>query len=87
MKLDPKAMAYVGGAVWGLGVLLVGLVNLSIPDYGRELLELLGSIYPGYSVDRTVGQVLIVTGYGIVDGAVGGWLIAYLYNRIVAKTK
>ncbi len=87
MKLDPKATAYAGGAVWGLSVLLVGLVNLSFPDYGREFLELVGSVYPGYNVDRTLGEVLIATGYGMVDGAIGGWLIAFLYNRLVVKQK
>lgn len=78
-------MAYAGGAVWGLSVLFVGLVNLTLPDYGREFLELAGSVYPGYNVDRTLGEVLIVTGYGLANGAIGGWLIALLYNRLAVK--
>ena len=85
MKLNPKALAYVSAALWGGSVLFVGLLNLAAPDYGREFLELLGSVYPGYTVDRTMPSVLIATGYGMVDGAIGGWLVGWLYNRLVKK--
>ena len=83
MRLNPKALAYVSGALWGGSFLIVGLVNLSSPEYGREFLELLASVYPGYAADRTIGGVLIGTGYALVDGAVGGWLFGWLYNRLV----
>ena len=81
MKLDPRALAYAGAALWGGSALLVGLLNLSSPDYGREFLELLASVYPGYRVDRSVEDVLVLTGYALVDGGVCGWLLGWLYNR------
>ena len=85
MKLDRKALAYAAAALWGGSVLLVGLINLGSSTYGREFLEVLGSVYPGYTVDRTVQSVLIATGYALVDGAIGGWLLGWLYNRVAKK--
>ena len=81
MKLDPRALACAGAAIGGGTALLIGLLNLSSPDYGRELLELLGSVYPGYRVDRSIEDVLVLTGYALFDGGVCGWLLGWLYNR------
>ena len=81
MTLNPRALAYAGAALWGGSALLVGLLNLSSPDYGREFLELLASVYPGYRADRSVEDVLVLTGYALVDGGVCGWLLGWLYNR------
>jgi len=83
MKLNAKALAYAGGALWAGSFLIVGLVNLSTPSYGLEFLELLASLYPGYTADRTFESVLIGTGYALIDGAVGGWVLGWLYNRLV----
>ena len=83
MRLDPKALAYAGAALWAGGFFIVGLVNLSVPSYGLELLDLLASLYPGYTADRTFESVLIGTGYALVDGAASGWLFGWLYNRLI----
>ena len=82
MKLDPKALSYVSAALCGSCVLVVGLFNLSYPDYGREFLELLASVYPGYRAERSMESVLIGTGYALTKGAAVGWLFGWLYNRI-----
>lgn len=82
MKLNPKALAYVGAALCGGSVLFIGLVNLSYWDYGREFLELLASVYPGYTAERSFESVLIGTGYALVKGAALGWLFGWLYNRV-----
>lgn len=83
MKLDIKALAWAGAALWAGSFLLVGLINLSAPNYGLELLELLSSLYPGYTVDRTIESVFVGTGYALVDGAASGWLLSWLYNRVI----
>ncbi|MBI4004058.1 MAG: hypothetical protein HY353_03470 [Candidatus Omnitrophica bacterium] len=83
MRVDAKALAYTGAALWAGSFLLVGLVNLSAPTYGLEFLELMASLYPGYTADRTLESVLVGTGYALVDGAIGGWLFGWLYNRLV----
>jgi len=83
MKLDVKGMAYAAAATWGLAVLCVGLINMVSPTYGVPFLELTASVYPGYHFDGSVGSVLVATGYGLVDGAIGGALLAWLYNRAI----
>ncbi len=80
MKLDIKGMAITLGLVWGAAVLLVGIAHLIWPNYGQAFLELVASIYPGYTAGASVGQLIVGTFYGLVDGAVGGAMIAWLYN-------
>ena len=82
MRLDPRALAYTGAALWAGGFFIIGLVNLSSSSYGLELLELLASLYPGYTAERTFESVLIGTGYALVGGAASGWLFGWLYNRL-----
>ena len=46
----------------------------------------MSSVYPGFHTTRTVGEVLLGTVYGFVDGAIGGYLFALLYNWIKAMS-
>lgn len=80
MKLNIGALALAVGLFWGGAILLVGVSNLVWPGYGGAFLQIVASIYPGYAGTATFGQVLIGTGYGLVDGAIGGALFAWLYN-------
>lgn len=85
MKLDIKGMAITLGLVWGiLAMFLTGIANLIWPSYGQAFLEVMGSIYPGYTPGASFGQVIIGTLYGLVDGAVAGAVIAWLYNRFTS---
>jgi hypothetical protein len=85
MRLSVKAMAITGALVWGCyGMLGTGLLNLLWPPYGEHFLLTMSSVYPGYHATRTIGDVLVATGYGAVDGAVVGLLVAWIYNRFVA---
>ncbi len=85
MRLDVKATTFVGSALWGLSVLLVGLLNLAFPTYGVAFLQVVASVYPGYHATATLGSVLTGTGYALLDGALGGWLFAWLYNRLAGR--
>ena len=40
----------------------------------------ISSIYPGFHRARSVADALLGTRYAIVDGGVGGFLLASLYN-------
>jgi hypothetical protein len=80
MRIQPLALAVAGGILWGGTILLLGLAEFVWPAYGRAFLELAASIYPGYVAGHTIGQVLIGTVYGLFDGAVGGFLVAWVYN-------
>jgi len=82
MKLDIKALALTVGLFWGAAVLIVAVANLIWPGYGRAFLDLSASIYPGYRPGAGVGSVITGTLYALVDGAICGALLAWLYNLL-----
>ncbi len=79
MRLSPKALAISLGVMWGLGVLCVGLAHQIWPGYGGAFLDLMASIYPGYHPGG-MGAVIVAALYALVDGAVGGLVLAWVYN-------
>lgn len=82
MKLDVKATALTGAIVWGgLAIFLTGLGNLLWSGYGQGFLDAVASLYPGYHATPSVGQVVVGSLYGVLDGAVVGALVAWVYNR------
>ncbi len=87
MKLSPKALALAAGFLWGGCVFLVGLANLFWPTYGVGLLEIPRSIYPGYAHTAGFWGVIVGTLYALLDGAVGGWIFAWIYNVFAPRGK
>jgi uncharacterized membrane protein len=79
MRLSPKSLAVALALVWGGGVFLVGVAHQLWPGYGTTFLDLVASIYPGYHV-AGFGETVIGTLYALLDGAVGGALLAWIYN-------
>ncbi|MGH9432195.1 MAG: hypothetical protein ACRD3T_11690 [Terriglobia bacterium] len=59
---------------------MVGIINLISASYGYNLLQMLSSIYPGFHNSHTILSVLTGTGYALVDGGLGGFFFAWLYN-------
>lgn len=85
MKFNVKAMALTLALVWGvLAMLLTGVTNLIWPTYGRAFLEVMASVYPGYHAGISLGQVIVGTLYGLLDGAIAGAVFAWLYNRFAS---
>ena len=82
MRLNITALSLTAGLFWGGAVLIVALANNVWPGYGRAFLDLCASIYPGYRPGVGVGSVITGTLYGLVDGAIGGALFAWLYNLL-----
>ena len=80
MRLSIKSFAMASGLLWGGCILLTGLLNLAFPNYGAAMLQMMSSVYPGFHFSRSLGDVLVGCGYGLVDGAVGGLIFAWLYN-------
>ncbi len=81
MKLNIKALALACAILWGLVMLVTGLTNLVWGGYGRQFLQIMSSVYPGYHATRSVAEVVVGTLYGIVDGLIGGAVFAWLYNQ------
>ena len=80
MSLSVKSLAITSALLWGGGLLLVGLVNLAAPAYGNAFLQGVSSIYPGFHNSKHLLDVLVGTGYALVDGAAGGAMFGWLYN-------
>ncbi len=85
MKLDVKAMAFTVGLVWGAAMLLAGVAYVISGGYGEAFLDVMASVYPGYQATSSFGDVIVGTLYGLLDGAVGGAVIAWLYNRLAGR--
>lgn len=85
MKVSLKAIALSSALLWGSCMLLVGLINLADASYGAEFLRMMSSVYPGADTTRTLGSVLLGTLYGLVDGAVAGFLFAWLYRLFIRE--
>lgn len=83
MKLCMRSFTLTCGVIWGGMFLVVALLNQFGGSYGGHLLDFASSIYPGYGGPAGYGSVLVVTLYGFVDGAVGGAIFAWLYNRFL----
>ncbi|HTS89897.1 MAG TPA: hypothetical protein VMG41_15490 [Gemmatimonadales bacterium] len=79
MRLNLKALAAALAICWGAGVFVVGLAHLFWPTYGASFLDLVASIYPGYHVGG-FGTVIVGTLYALLDGAVCGCVMGWLYN-------
>jgi hypothetical protein len=79
MRLNLRALAIALGLAWGSGVFLVGIAHLLWPGYGGAFLDLIASMYPGYHVGG-FGTVFVGTLYAILDGAICGAIIGWLYN-------
>ncbi len=82
MKFNIKALALTSAILWGACVLLMGVANLIWSGYGHDFLQMLSSCYPGYNAARSIGEVIVVTLYAIVDGLVGGAIVGWLYNAL-----
>ena len=81
MRLSAKAMAITGAILLG-GYAMGGtaLLNFMFPPYGEHFLLTMSSVYPGYHGTRTIGDILVGMCYGATDGAVSGFLFAWVYN-------
>ena len=85
MQLSIKAMALTVGLLWGGSILFIGLMSLFSPGYADEFLKIVSSLYPGFQHSGSLGDVLVGTTYSLIDGAIGGVLIAWLYNLFAKR--
>jgi hypothetical protein len=77
-----KATSIVSALLWGASILVVCLLHIAVPTYGTGFLDGISSIYPGFHGAKSLADALLGTGYAVVDGALGGFAIAWLYNLI-----
>lgn len=80
MKLSLKSLTITMALFWALTFFFVAFINFLSPPYGKAFLDVVSSVYPGYKVVGTFSSVIVGTLYALLDGAVGGALLAWLYN-------
>ena len=85
MRLCVRTTAMTFGILWALVFFLVAGAQQVWPSYGVDFLELMDSLYPGYAPGG-VGSVIMGSLYALVDGAIGGAVLAWVYNRIAGST-
>lgn len=78
-NLDSRRLALAGGIVWGLSMFVLTILSL-YTNYAAPWLQLVGSIYPGYTISWEGSIIGLV--YGFIDAAVGLFLLAWLYNKL-----
>lgn len=81
MKLNVVALALAGGLMWGV-VLFLFTLTATATGYGREFVDLVVSVYPGFSISYIGAFIGLI--YGFVDAFVGFAVLAWLYNRFAA---
>ena len=79
MRLNTKALALTCGILWGAAIFLA-TVWLLVFGYEGQIIRVLDHFYFGYSfsyVGAVIGGI-----WGFIDGAIGGFVFAWLYNKL-----
>ena len=80
-RLSVKALAMGLGVSWAACALFTGWA--SIFGWGTKFVEMMSSVYIGYTPTFLGGIIGAI--WGFVDGAIGGVIIALVYNVIARK--
>ncbi|MBS0652359.1 MAG: bacteriophage holin [Verrucomicrobia bacterium] len=81
--LKAKELGIAGGIIWGLCMFVTTILSM-YTGYAKEFLNIMGGIYPGYTISG-FGSLLGLV-YGFFDAGIGFFLLAWLYNKLT-KTK
>jgi hypothetical protein len=79
MKLNVKAFGLACGLVWGTGLFCLTWWIIAFDGASGEP-TFIGHVYRGYTISP-VGS-LIGLCWALVDGFVGGVVLAWLYNKL-----
>ena len=82
MRLNTKAFALTCGIVWG-AMIFLATAWLLVFGFDGQLIRMLDHFYFGYSfsfVGAVIGGI-----WGFVDGAIGGFVFAWLYNKLAGE--
>ncbi len=79
-KLNVKAVALAIGIMWSLGILFVSVVALISSTYLHNVVDFISTLYLGYSLSFT--GILIGMVWAFFDAAIGGFVFAWLYNKL-----
>ncbi len=84
MKISVKGLALGLGVMWSLGILCLGWAA-ALFGWGNRLVETIGSVYLGYRpsfLGAIIGAI-----WAFFDGALGGAILALVYNAVCGNNK
>lgn len=79
MRLNVRAFALACGLLWGVAVLLLTWWIILLDGSSSDP-TFLGRVYRGYEI-TPLGSVIGLL-WALADGAIGGAIIAWLYNTL-----
>lgn len=79
MKIDTKRIAMTGGIIWAVALFLTTLAGVFF-GYARVFLEVVASIYPGFSI--SIAGSIIGLIYGFFDVFIGVYIFAWIYKKL-----
>jgi hypothetical protein len=85
VQLSVRSFTLTCGFFLGGTVTVVGMVNMALPGYGQPVLDLFASLYPFYAADGTLADWVAGVVLGLADGLIGGFVFAWLYNRLATR--
>jgi len=80
-RLSVKGLALGLGAAWAVCILFAGWA--AALGWGAAFVEMMGSVYVGFEPGFLGGIAGAV--WAFVDGAIGGVIIAVVYNAVARK--
>lgn len=83
MKLNVMACGLACSLVWGVGLFLATWWMMAFDGATGEP-TIIGKFYRGYAVSPVGSLVGLV--WALVDGFIGGAILAWLYNVIAARS-
>ena len=78
-KLNATAFGLALGIIWAVFLFLIVILAM-YANWGNAWVELIASVYRGVDVSWT--GALISLPWAFVDAFIGGFLVAWLYNKL-----
>lgn len=85
LRLSPWRVGFAMGGIWGLSLLIIGLIAHSTIYYGHPFIQALDSVYIGYA--PTVDGAFVGLAWGFCGFFIFGWCISRLYNMCLPRSK
>ncbi|ADI38016.1 bacteriophage holin [Waddlia chondrophila] len=80
--INSKALGLAGGLLFGAFVFIFTFICM-YTGYASMWSALLADLYPGYSI--TFGGAFLGLVYGFLNGSIGLFVLAWLYNKFNCK--
>lgn len=80
MKWNTKRVALAGGIIWALGMFVTTIISIYTNGYAQEFLNIMASIYPGYTISLA-GSVIGAI-YGFLDVFVLVYIFTWIYKKL-----